>query len=318
MSSARTLQLLSLLQTHRHWTGDELAARLEVSVRTVRRDVDRLRELGYPVTAVPGVDGGYQLAPGAVLPPLILDDDEAVAIAIGLELASQASVSGIADSSVRALGKLAQVMPKRLAGQVDAVRSATVSMPFQARSGPIETDVLVRLAQLCRDQERATFDYVAADGTTSSREAEPMHLARWGQRWYLVAYDLHRHDWRTFRLDRIASPAGTGAVFRPRELPAPDVPTFLAEHLGGPRPAWVCEAEVQAPASVVESRIGRWARVFPIDDATCRVEMDADILDWPAFALAMTGEPFTVLGPPEFLDHTKTWARRFTHGTKTR
>lgn len=316
MSSARTLQLLSLLQTHRHWSGEELASRLEVSVRTVRRDVDRLRDLGYPVTAVPGVDGGYQLAPGAVLPPLILDDDEAVAIAIGLELASQASVAGIADSSVRALGKVAQVMPKRLAAQVDAVRSATVSMQFENRSGPIETDVLVRLAQLCRDHERATFDYVAADGTTSSREVEPMHLARWGQRWYLIAYDLQRHDWRTFRLDRVSAPSGTGSAFRPRELPSPDVQTFLAEHLGGPRPAYVCEAEIDAPADVVASRIGRWVRTFPIDEGRCRVEMDADVLDWPAFALAMVREPFTVLGPPEFLAHTKSWARRFTQATR--
>ncbi|MFN8158847.1 MAG: YafY family protein [Candidatus Nanopelagicales bacterium] len=314
-TSERTLRLLSLLQTHRHWTGEELAARLEVSVRTVRRDVDRLRELGYPVDAAPGVDGGYQLAPGAVLPPLILDDEEAVALAVALELASQAAVAGIADSAVRALGKLGQVMPRRLAAQVDAVRSATVSVPLPASSGPIATDVLVRLAQLCRDHERATFAYVARDGEPSQREVEPMSLARYGQRWYLVAYDLHRHDWRTFRLDRLSDPVGTGAPFRPRDLPATDVPTFLQQRLGGVVPTYAIEVEVSAPADVVVARIGRWSSVEPLDDDRCVVRMDADVLDWPALAMGMVGVPFRVIGPPEFAEHVRDWATRFTAAT---
>jgi predicted DNA-binding transcriptional regulator YafY len=315
-TSERTLRLLSLLQTHRHWSGDELAERLEVSVRTVRRDVDRLRDLGYPVTATPGVDGGYQLAPGAVLPPLILDDEEAIALAVGLELASQASVAGIADSSVRALGKLAQVMPRRLAEQVQALRSATVSMTLPSRSGPIETDVLVRLAQLCRDHERATFSYVARDDVASSREVEPMHLARYGQRWYLIAYDLGRHDWRTFRLDRLRDPVGTGASFLPRTLPAVDVPTFLNQQLGGTAPTYVIEVEIEAPASVVEQRIGRWATITPIDDTRCHAQLTADILDWPTFAMGIVGAEFRVLGPPEFADHLKNWSKRFAQATR--
>ena len=314
-TSERTLRLLSLLQTHRHWTGEELADRLEVSVRTVRRDVDRLRELGYPVDAAPGVDGGYQLAPGAVLPPLILDDEEAVALAVALELASQAAVAGIADSAVRALGKLTQVMPKRLARQVDAVRSATVSVPLPASSGPIATDVLVRLAQLCRDSERATFSYVAADGTTSTREVEPVQLARYGQRWYLVAYDLDRHDWRTFRLDRLSDPSGTGAHFRARRLPARDVPTFLAQQLGAAHPTYAIECEVDAPAGAVTGRIGKWADVTPLDEDRCLVRMDADILDWPAFAMGLVAAPFHVLGPPEFEAHVRDWAARFSDAT---
>lgn len=314
-TSERTLRLLSLLQTHRHWTGEELAERLEVSARTVRRDVDRLRELGYPVDATPGVDGGYQLAPGAVLPPLILDDEEAVALAVALELASQAAVAGIADSAVRALGKLSQVMPKRLARKVDAVRSATVTVPLPASSGPIETDVLVRLAQLCRDSERATFSYVAADGTASSREVEPVQLARYGQRWYLVAYDLDRHDWRTFRLDRVTEPVGTGVPFRRRRLPARDVPTFLQQRLGGTHPTYRVVAEVEAPADVVVGRIGRWSSVTPLGRDRCRIEMDADVLDWPALALGMVGAPFHVIGPPEFVAHVQDWGRRFTAAT---
>jgi predicted DNA-binding transcriptional regulator YafY len=315
-TSERTLRLLSLLQTHRHWSGDELAERLEVSVRTVRRDVDRLRDLGYPVTATPGVDGGYQLAPGAVLPPLILDDEEAIALAVGLELASQASVAGIADSSVRALGKLAQVMPKRLAAQVQALRSATVSMALPSMSGPIETDVLVRLAQLCRDHERVEFEYVARDGTPSHREVEPTHIARHGQRWYLVAYDLGRHAWRSFRLDRLTDPVGTGASFLPRELPAADVPSFLNQQLGGSTPTYVIEVEIDAPAPLVEQRIGRWATVTPIDDERCHARLTADLLDWPTFAMGVVGAEFRVLGPPEFADHLKNWSKRFAKATR--
>jgi predicted DNA-binding transcriptional regulator YafY len=314
-TSERTLRLLSLLQTHRHWSGDELAERLEVSVRTVRRDVDRLRDLGYPVMATPGVDGGYQLAPGAVLPPLILDDEEAIALAVGLELASQASVAGIADSSVRALGKLAQVMPTRLAAQVQALRSATVSMAPPSTSGPVETDVLVRLAQLCRDHERAEFEYVARDGTPSHREVEPLSLARHGQRWYLVAYDLGRHAWRSFRLDRLSDPVGTGAAFLPRELPAPDVATFLSQQLGASTPTYVIEVEIDAPVAFVQGRIGRWATVTPIDDARCHARLTADMLDWPAFAMGVVDAEFRVLGPPEFADHVKTWSKRFAKAT---
>jgi predicted DNA-binding transcriptional regulator YafY len=313
--SERTLRLLSLLQTHRHWTGEELADRLEVSVRTVRRDVDRLRDLGYPVAAAPGVEGGYQLEPGAVLPPLILDDEEAVALAVGLELASQASVAGIADSSVRALGKLAQVMPRRLAGQVSALRSATVSMSMPSSSGPIATDTLVRLAQLCRDHERATFTYVSRTSDESAREVEPLRLARRGQRWYLVAYDLDRLDWRIFRLDRLSSVEGTGAPFRPRALPATDVETYLEERLTTFAPTYDVEAEVAASASAVVERIGRWATVTPIDDSRCHVRMVGDSLDWPALALGVVGAPFTVLGPDEFIAQIRDWATRFGDAT---
>ena len=217
--SERTLRLLSLLQRHRHWAGADLADRLGVSLRTLRRDVDRLRELGYPVRAAPGVDGGYQLEPGAVLPPLVLDDDEAVAIAVGLDLASQSSVAGIDETSVRALSKLTAVLPRRLSEQVEAVRAATVSLPWSAPGAPVATDVLVRLARLCRDSERAGFGYTAGDGARSVRSVEPVRLVRLGQRWYLAAYDLDRQDWRSFRLDRIAEPSGTGDRFRAREVP---------------------------------------------------------------------------------------------------
>ncbi len=309
--SGRTLRLLSLLQAHRHWSGEELAQRLDVSVRTVRRDVDRLRELGYPVRAAPGVDGGYQLAPGAVLPPLLLDDEEAVAIAVGLELAAQASVAGIDESSVRALSKLSQVLPRHLAEQVEALRLATVSTTWASTSGAITTDVLIRLAQLVRDHERATFDYVAADGAESRREVEPMHLVRQGQRWYLVAYDSVRHDWRSFRLDRVSDAAGTGARFRPRVLPTGDVISFVRERMGRGPATYDVEAIVEAPASVVQQGIGRWMSVESIDASRCRVTVTSDTLEWQAFALAVTGAEFTVVGPPELRDLMSEWAQRF-------
>src|SRR5215213_2450602 len=212
-TSVRMLRLLSLLQTHRYWSGAELAGRLEVSVRTLRRDVDRLRELGYPVDAQRGVDGGYQLAAGAALPPLVLDDDEAVALALGLQAAAQRGVAGVAESSVSALTKVVQVMPPRLRRRVEALQAMTVEAGLGAGSvaPAVDPGVLTTVAQACRDTVRLRFAYTAADGTASDREVEPARLALLGRRWYLVAYDLGRHDWRSFRLDRLGPAEATGA-----------------------------------------------------------------------------------------------------------
>ena len=205
-TSSRTLRLLSLLQTHRYWPGAELADRLGVSVRTLRRDVDRLRELGYPVEAHRGVDGGYQLAAGAALPPLVVDDEEAVALAIGLQAAAQGAVAGIEESSVRALTKVVQVMPPRLRRRVDALRAVTV--PTAGPAGPtVDSSVLAtaRAGLPGRGTDPLRLHRRAA-GERSDRHVEPHRLVRLGRRWYLVAYDLHRHDWRSFRLDRLAEP----------------------------------------------------------------------------------------------------------------
>ncbi|MGH8964439.1 MAG: helix-turn-helix transcriptional regulator, partial [Actinomycetes bacterium] len=228
-TSSRTLRLLSLLQTHRYWPGAELADRLGVSVRTLRRDIDRLRELGYPVEASRGVDGGYQLAAGAALPPLVLDDEEAVALAVGLQAAAQGGVSGIAETSVRALAKVVQVMPPRLRRRVDALRAMTVPAGFGSSAPEVDADLLTVLAQACRDAERVMFGYTSASGDVTSREVEPLRLVSLGRRWYLVAYDLLRHDWRSFRLDRVVDGGArrTGARFRPRELPAEDAAAFV-------------------------------------------------------------------------------------------
>ncbi len=312
-TSVRMLRLLSLLQTHRYWPGAELAGRLEVSVRTLRRDVDRLRELGYPVEAQRGVDGGYQLAAGAALPPLVLDDDEAVALALGLQAAAQSGVAGVAESSVRALAKVVQVMPPRLRRRVEALRAMTVAAGWTAEwSGPtVDPGALTTVAQACRDAVRLRFAYSAADGTRSQREVEPARLALLGRRWYLVAYDLGRQDWRSFRLDRLQDPQPTGARFRPRELPADDAAAFVRrgfEQLPATRRV---EVLVRAPAAVVERRLGAWSRVEAVDEGSCRMTMHADQFVWPALGLAQLDADFTVVGPPEFAAYLAQLAGRF-------
>jgi predicted DNA-binding transcriptional regulator YafY len=301
-TSVRMLRLLSLLQTHRYWPGGELAARLEVSIRTLRRDVDRLRELGYPVEAQRGVDGGYQLAAGAALPPLVLDDDEAVALALGLQAAAQGGVAGVAESSVSALTKVVQVMPPRLRRRVEALRAMTVAAGWSGGwSGPtVDAGALTTVAQACRDAVRLRFAYSAADGTRSGREVEPARLALLGRRWYLVAYDLGRQDWRSFRLDRLQDPEPTGARFRPRELPAEDAAAFVRRGIEQLPQTREIEVLVQAPASVVERRLGAWSRVETVDDMSCRMTAHADQFVWPALGLAQLDAEFTVVRPPEF------------------
>jgi len=310
-TSSRTLRLLSLLQTHRYWAGEDLARRLEVSIRTLRRDVDRLRELGYPVQASRGVDGGYQLAPGAALPPLVLDDEEAVALAVGLQAAAQGSIAGIAESSIRALAKVVQVMPPRLRRRVEALRAMTVS-PGWGDSGLVaDPESLVAVAQACRDTERLEFSYTAANGERSARQVEPLRLVSLGRRWYLVAYDLVRHDWRSFRLDRLDGPRGTGARFRPRELPAEDAAAFVRAGLRNVPTSYAVEALVVAPASGVRSQIGRWAEVEEAGRDRCLVRMRTDSLDWPAMALGSLGAEFTSVSPPELVAHLRDWSGRF-------
>jgi predicted DNA-binding transcriptional regulator YafY len=314
-TSSRTLRLLSLLQNHRYWPGSELADRLEVSVRTLRRDIDRLRELGYPVDAYRGVDGGYQLAAGAALPPLVLDDEEAVALAVGLQAAAQGAVAGIAESSVRALTKVVQVMPPRLRRRVEALRAMTVPAVWGSSGPSVDPGALTAVAQACRDTERLEFGYTAAGGEQTSRHVEPLRLVSLGRRWYLVAYDLARHDWRSFRLDRLDRPRSTGVRFRPRRLPADDAAAFVRagiDHLPAP---YAVEVLVHAPAAAVRERIGRWAAVDDVGDGRCLLRMNTDSLDWPALALGAVGADFEVRSPPELLDHVRSWGHRFSRAT---
>lgn len=296
-TSARLLRLLSLLQARREWTGTELARRLGVSTRTVRADVDRLRELGYPVHAVRGRAGHYRLGAGAALPPLLLDDEEAVAVAVGLRTAAAGAVSGIEETALRALAKLEQVLPSRLRRRVSAVATQTVRVPG---SGPvISADVLMTVASASRDHERIRFSYTGHDGTPSRRDVEPYRLVNWGSRWYLVAWDTARGDWRTFRVDRMELRSPGGPRFTPRQLPD-DVVTHVLRGVGSAPWRYRARVQVHAPASVVRDRINQAVgTVEPDGPDRCTLATGADSAETLAVYLGMLGQDFTVTGPPE-------------------
>lgn len=306
------LRLLSLLQTHRYWPGHELADRLEVSPRTLRRDVDRLRSLGYDVDAVRGAAGGYQLRAGGSLPPLLLEDEEAVAIAVGLRSAAGGAVGGIEETSVQALTKVIALMPPRLRRRMDALKSQTEGLPWSG--GPVlDAEVLTALAQACRDSEPVVFDYTARDGAATSRRVEPHRLVALGRRWYLVAWDRDRHDWRSFRVDRVTGrPATTGQRFRPRDLPAPDALTYVQSQLRTQPQRYEVRVRLACPPDQVAGRLGRWAEVAPEGDDGCLMTMRTDSLEWPVLALASLDCDFTVEAPDELSALLGRLASRFT------
>ncbi len=315
-TSSRTLRLLSLLQNHRYWSGGDLAERLGVSVRTLRRDIDRLRELGYPVDAQRGVDGGYQLAAGAALPPLVLDDDEAVALAVGLQTAVQnGSIAGIAESAVRALTKVVQVMPKPLQRRVEALRAMTVPGSWDSASANIDPNALTTIAQVCRDNEMLSFSYTDSIGERTGRHVEPHRLVVLGRRWYLVAYDLKRYDWRSFRLDRLDEPRAEGERFRPRPLPMDDAAAFVRAGIDNMPASYSVEVLIHAPGEVVRPRLGRWAQVEDVGDGECLLRMSCDSFDWPAMALVAVAAEFEVISPRELLEHVWDCAGRLGRAT---
>jgi predicted DNA-binding transcriptional regulator YafY len=310
-SSARLLRLLSLLQTPRDWTGTELADRLEVSTRTVRNDIERLRALGYPVHGTRGAVGGYRLEAGAVLPPLLLDDDEAIAVAVGLQSAAGGAIGGIEETSLRALAKLEQVLPKRLRRRVNALQAFTALVPRDEREPTVDPKVLTLLATACRDHERLRFSYQDREGAATRRDAEPYHLVNWGRRWYLLAWDIDRADWRTFRVDRLVPRLPLGRRFTPRPLPDEDVAAYVAR---GVASAWQFRARivVHASAEVVSERIGRWVgTVEAIDDRTCILEAGANSVETMAVYLGMLDADFSVTEPPELVEHVRRLATRY-------
>ena len=292
--TARTLSLLALLQTHRHWSGIELAERLGVSARTVRRDVDRLRELGYQVDASAGVDGGYQLAAGAHLPPLLVDDDEAVALSVGLRTAAGAAIEGIDEMTVRLLAKLEQVLPDRLRRRVEAVHS-NVEVLRWAPTATVPAASLTVLAHACRDREEARFGYTRRDGEVSSRLVRPHQLVSAGQRWYLVAFDVRRDDWRTFRVDRMVEPRLAGVRFEPLDLPAASAAEFVAAGLRATTEQYEASVVLTGDPADID-RLGRWFRgdVTPLDDGTTRMRLTAESLEWLAGMIAILSTTFSI------------------------
>ncbi|MEZ3179985.1 YafY family transcriptional regulator [Streptomyces pimonensis] len=299
---ARLLQLLSLLQTPREWPGGELADRLGVSRRTVRRDIDRLRELGYPVQATLGADGGYRLVAGKAMPPLVLDDEEAVAIAVGLRAGAGHALEGVDEASVRALAKLEQVLPGRLRHRVSTLQAATT--PLTSGDGAtIAPETLTVMASTVAGHERLRFAYRAADGTESRRVTEPYRLVSTGQRWYLVAYDLDRADWRTFRVDRVSDPFATGVRFTPRELPTGSAAEFLRRSMYRVQESYEMVVTFAAPAGSVAARLPGWlGPPEPLDENSCRLRATmSGAKEWTAVRLATLGYEFTVQEPPELV-----------------
>ena len=308
-TSSRLLELLSLLQARRDWSGPELAERLEVSGRTVRRDVERLRELGYPVESLSGPAGGYRLRAGTAMPPLLLDDDEAIAIAVGLSTAARASVTGIEETAVRALVKLEQVLPAHLRRRVRALGSATVALPG---GGPtVDPQDLTVLAAACRDREPLRFAYRSRDGAESRREVEPHSLVNVGRRWYLVAWDRGREDWRTFRVDRLSRPSPAGGRFDPRPLPARDAAAYVEQSITAAPHRYEATVTLHAPAGEVAGRIpAHWGTIEQKDDHSCVLRTGDDDLGWLAVRIAMLDVDCDVHEPPELAEHLRSLAAR--------
>jgi len=312
-TSARLLALLSLLQVRREWTGQELADRLEVGPRTIRRDIDKLRSLGYPIEAAPGVAGGYRLSAGGELPPLLLDDAEAVAVAVGLRTAAAGSIAGIEETSVRALAKLEQVLPSRLRRRVSALSDATSA--FGVDGPQIDSDTLATIAAACRDAMRLHFAYVARDDVATRRNTEPCAVVYSGYRWYLVAFDLDRDDWRTFRIDRIRGKVREGGRGRRRSVPGGDPAAYLKRRLraegSDEAVAPPGRVRLQMPAPEAQKRIpGRYATVEADGGEACivatRGAWSRSFLVW----MALLDAPLEVLGPPELADAARTLVTR--------
>jgi predicted DNA-binding transcriptional regulator YafY len=313
-TSARLLRLLSLLQARREWTGPELARRLEVGERTVRNDIERLRNLGYPVDATRGAAGGYRLGAGAQLPPLLLDDDEAVAIVLGLRAAT--GVAGVEETSLRALAKLEQVLPSRLRRRIAALTDFAVRVPADSPGPQVDPAVLTTLAAACRDAERLRFDYRTHGGRETRREVEPHRLVSWGRRWYLVAWDVERADWRTFRADRITPRIPTGPRFTPRGLPKDepddDIATYVSRRVSAAAWRYRATVVVHAPAAVVARRINpAVGTVEARDPDTSLLRTGADDLDVIATHLGMLDADFDIVEPAELVEHVRTLAARY-------
>jgi predicted DNA-binding transcriptional regulator YafY len=314
-TSARLLRLLSLLQSRRDWTGAELTDRLGVGLRTVRRDIDRLRDLGYPVDATPGAAGGYRLGVGAALPPLLLDDEEAVAVAISLHSAATGSVAGLEETSLRALTKLQQMLPSRLRHRIAAFHTTTIPLTGPgSRRDAVDPGLLTDIAVACRDQRRLRLRYHGRDGL-STRNVEPHRLVHTPRRWYLVAWDADRDDWRTFRLDRIQGTLGplgpAGARFTPRQPPAGDMAAYVSQSISSAPYRYQARILIHAPLEEVAQRSSPAAgRLEAAGAGRCVLHTGSNSLDELALYVALKGFAFEVLDPPELIPVLKSLAER--------
>ncbi|MFF7200245.1 helix-turn-helix transcriptional regulator [Streptomyces sp. NPDC008141] len=320
-TSSRLLSLLSLLQTRRAWSGEDLAERLDVTPRTVRRDIDRLRDLGYPITAVKGPSGGYRLGAGAHLPPLLFDDGQAVALTVALQ--SVAAGDAVADDAARALSTIRQVMPPRLRHRTDMVSVTAVHPPEKGDTAQVDPQTFVELSTAIHAQVELRFDYGQGPATAAEepRRVQPHHLVTWRGRWYLAAWDLDRDDWRTFRVDRIRPRTPTGPRFVPRELPGGTVSAFIPNRFRGSDGAgsdWPCRGEVilNLPATAVApfTQDGIAEALAP---DRCRLVLGS--WSWTGLAAAVSrfDADIEVVGPPELKSAFARLATRFSKAAGT-
>jgi predicted DNA-binding transcriptional regulator YafY len=314
--TGRALQLLSLLQTHRLWPSAQLAEHLGVTGRTVRRDVDRLRSLGYPVDATPGTNGGYRLAAGAHLPPLVLDDDEAVAVALGLRSAATAAIGGIDETALRALAKIEQLLPDRLRRRVSALHSNVVELRWSGPDDDVDPDALGVLAIACRDREQVRFDYRRRDGEHSERVVEPHRLVTAERRWYLVAYDLRRDDWRTFRVDRLSGAALAGGRCTPREIPGGDAGAFLTASIAAIPRTVEAVITVDAPHEAVADCLSMVDhQLVDVGAHACVVTVRGEHADHVVLAVARIAlrAPVSAVEPSEIHEAVTAFIHRLPH-----
>lgn len=310
-TTARVLQLLGLLQSRAIWTGPELAERLGVTTRSVRRDVERLRQLGYPVRASTGVGGGYQLGAGGKLPPLLLDPEEAVAVTVSLRLAAGGSVTGVEDSALRALAKLDQVLPAALRGEVEAISHAVAVV--EGVNVPVDARLLSTVARACRDRVLLDFAYLARDGAASTRRVEPYRVVAMGRRWYLLAWDTGRSDWRSFRLDRVQVASVHATTFRFVARESPDPVDYVRDSVLRSPYRYVARLRLHAALDDVATRVPQNAgRLTDLGDGTCELETGAETLDYLAIQTLWLGVPFEVLEPPELRGKVRELAGRLT------
>ena len=306
-TSTRLLRLLSLLQSRRHWSGRDLSERLEIDQRTVRRDVDRLRELGYPVQAFSGHGGGYQLGAGSSVPPVLLSDDEAVAVAVALRAAA-GSVAKMEETSIGLLAKLDQVLPARLRKRASALHSVTITLP--GRESAPAVDVLTRIAAACRDNLKLKLSYKDRTGKPTMRNVEPMRLAHTGRRWYLVAWDQDREDWRTFRVDRVQQVAATGSQFVPRKFPG-DIVAYVSQSIMYTAYTHRVRLKLKGAHELLKKQVPGWCgQLEPLDEEHCALSMGADSPEMLVTLMVMTGMDFELLDSQDLKPEMRRIAER--------